>query len=381
MKKFLSVLCLAAATTFAQAQQDLSGNWQGTLKTPNKDLRIIVKVDKGADGKLTANMYSIDQTPQPFKPSAFTFAGNEMSFLIPMIDGSYKGKLAADGKTINGTWSQGGTDMVLVLDHAEKSAAWDIPAPPPPPKNMPADADPSFEVATIKPNDTGASQMQSLFVNNVGKFGTRASSVIDLISFAYDVQAKQIIGGPEWASSYRFDIEAKPDVEGMPNPVQLRSMIRKFLVERFDFKFHNEKREMSAFVLRVAKGGQKMEPSTSKLLLPGIGFNRRPDGVSLPFNNVNMHDVSTFFQSLVLDRPVVDQTAVEGRYNFVVSFTPDETMFNGRVPGPQQKPADGVEPAPSLFEALQQQAGLKLTPEKTQVDVIAIDHIEKPSAN
>ena len=118
----------------------------------------------------------------------------------------------ADGKTITGTWKQGSTPLDLVLRRASKETAWEIPAPPPPPKLMAADADPAFEVATIKPNNTGATSMQQ-FTLNGRNVQTRASSLQDLITFAYEVQAKQIVGAPEWISTDRYDIAAVPDVE------------------------------------------------------------------------------------------------------------------------------------------------------------------------
>jgi uncharacterized protein (TIGR03435 family) len=82
---------------------------------------------------------------------------------------------------------------------------------------------------------------------------------------------------------------------------------------------------------------------------------------------------------MVLDRPVVNDTDLKGRYDLSLTFLPDETQFNGR--SPVAKLADGVEAAPSLFEALQQQEGLKLNAEKADVDVLVIDHVEKPSPN
>ena len=77
---------------------------------------------------------------------------------------------------------------------------------------------------------------------------------------------------------------------------------------------------------------------------------------------------------------MVDQTGLAGRYDLTVTFMPDDSLFNGHSLG-FPKPADGVEPAPNLFEAIQEQLGLKLTAEKTEVDVLSIDYVEKPSAN
>jgi uncharacterized protein (TIGR03435 family) len=82
---------------------------------------------------------------------------------------------------------------------------------------------------------------------------------------------------------------------------------------------------------------------------------------------------------MVLDRPVVDETGVAGRYDLTVTFMPDESQFNGHPP--RSAPADGVEAALGLYDAVQQQLGMKLTQEKAPVDVVVIDHVEKPSAN
>jgi uncharacterized protein (TIGR03435 family) len=357
--------------------QDVIGKWQGTLKA-EKDLRTIVVVSKDGNGKLQASMYSIDQSAQPIKASSVSLDGATFKYAVDMIGGSYEGKLSPDGKTITGVWTQGSKPLELILTRATKETAWEIPAPPPPPKLMAADADPAFDVATIKPNNTGATSMQQLTLNG-RDFQTRASSLQDLITFAYEVQAKQIVGGPEWIGTDRYDIAAVPDTEGAPNPQQLRTMIRKLLVERFQLKFHNDKRDLSAFVLSVGKGGQKLTPTQMTGPLPGIGMRPATGGLSLMVRNGTIRDFTGFLQTLVLDRPVVDHTELKGKFDFSVTFLPDDTQFNGHSPA--GKLADGVEPAPSLTEALQQQLGLKLSAEKTSVDVMAIDHVEKPSAN
>lgn len=377
MKRLMLCLiaCVALVCTAARAQ-DVTGTWQGTLKA-GKDLRTILVVAK-ENGKLKASMYSIDQGSMALKASSISLDGTTFKYAVDFIGGSYEGKLSADGKTITGTWTQGPTPIPLVLTRATKETAWEIPAPAPPPKLMAANADPSFEVATIKPNDTGATSMQQLALNG-RNFQTRASSLEDLIAFSYEVQAKQIVGGPDWMSKDRYDIAGVPDVEGAPNPEQVRTMIRKLLADRFQLKFHKDKRDMSAFVVTVAKAGEKLTPTQLNGPLPGIGMRPATGGLTLSVANGTIADFTGFLQTLVLDRPVVDRTDLKGKYDFSVTFLPDETQFNGH--SPVGKLADGVEPAPSLFEALQQQLGLKVTAEKTAVDVIAIDHVAKPSAN
>jgi uncharacterized protein (TIGR03435 family) len=377
MKRGLLYLtAIVALMVPALRAQDITGNWQGSLKTPQKDLRTILVVTKD-DGKLKATMYSIDQTPQPIKASSVSLDGSAFKYAVDLIGGTYEGKLSADGTTITGTWSQG-TPIPFVLTKATKTTAWEIPAPPPPPKLMAANADPSFDVATIKPNDSGATSMQGLTING-RNFRTRASSLADLIAFSYEVQAKQIVGAPDWTTKDRYDIDAVPDVEGAPNPAQVRSMIRKLLTDRFQLKFHHDQREMSAFVLTVAKTGQKLTPTEMTGPLPGIGIMPATGGLSMMARNATIGDFTGFLQNLVLDRPVVDRTGLTGKFDLKVTFLPDDTQFNGH--SPVGKLADGVEPAPSLSEAFLTQLGLKLTPEKTSVDVLAIDHVEKPSAN
>ena len=373
----LWIVVLAALAGGVLRAQDFTGNWQGTLKT-GKDLRLILVVAKD-DGRLKAQMYSIDQTAQPFKVSSISQDGSAVKFAVDLIGGTYEGKLSADGNAIVGTWTQGATPLPLNLARATKENAWEIPAPPPPPKLMAADADPSFDVATIKPNNSGASSMQQLTING-RDFKTVNSSLADLIQFAYNVQSKQIVGAPDWIDKDRYDVAGTPDQEGAPSVEQLRTMIRKLLADRFQLKFHHDKRELSAFVLTVGKSGQKLTPTQLKGPLPGIGMQPGKSGPMFVLRNATIPDFTGFLQLLVLDRPVVDQTGLTERYDFTVTFTPDDSLFNGHPP-PFPKPADGVEPAPGLFEAIQQQLGLKLAAEKTQVSVIAIDHVEKPSAN
>jgi uncharacterized protein (TIGR03435 family) len=371
----------AAAETHAPG--DISGTWQGTLVVPaqgnrsEQNFRQVVKISKKPDGGWNAVDYSIDQKSPGMNCSDVKFEGGTLKYTIPAINGSYQGKLSADGNSMIGTWSQG-SDMPLNMVRTTKETAWDIPEPPAPPKPMAADADPDFEVATIKPNNSGAASMQQLTING-RDFTVRNGSLGDLIAFAYNVQMKQIVNGPDWLDKDRFDIAAKTEPEGMPNVDQLRTMVRKLLADRFQLKFHHDKREMAAYVLTAEKSN-KLSPSQAKIPLPGFGFGPAKTGLGLNVRNATMDEFAGFLQSAVLDRPVVNKTGIDGRYDMTMSFTPDLTQFNGRPPKIPEL-ADGVDPAPDLFLGLQQQIGLKISSEKTAVDVIAIDHAEKPSAN
>ena len=144
----------------AQAQsipkQDITGTWQGKLmvpQAPNGELRIVFKILKADEGALKATFYMIDRPVPGLPASAVAIQGSNVTITIPGIGGTYEGKLDADAITLTGKWTAGGMPMPLTLAHVKDDAAWEIPKPPPAPKMMAADADPVFEVATIKPSD------------------------------------------------------------------------------------------------------------------------------------------------------------------------------------------------------------------------------------
>jgi uncharacterized protein (TIGR03435 family) len=246
-----------------------------------------------------------------------------------------------------------------------------------PPKMMAADADPSFDVATIKPNNSGVLIMQDLRIEG-RRFVTRNSSLGDLIAFAYRVQVKQIVGAPDWLNQDRYDITGVPGGEDTPSMTQVGIMVQRLLEERFKLTFHHETREMPAYVLTIAKNGPKLTPPASPGPMPTIGFRPAPNGLTLLDLNGTVAAFASVLQIMVLDRPVVDQTGIAGRFDVQVTFTPDESEFKGQRMVP---PTDAASAAPGLFDAVQQQLGLKLSAQKPQVDVISIDHVERPSPN
>jgi uncharacterized protein (TIGR03435 family) len=378
MKKLMVCFAIVAGMfgTVARAQ-DLSGNWQGTLKV-GKDLRVIFNLYKGDKDGWSAKFYSIDQTPQPIPVNSVTKQGSTIKMTIDLIGGGFEGKLSDDNKTLTGTWTQGTQPFPLVLVKATPETAWEIPTPPAPEKPMAANADPAFDVATIKPNPSSGNSIQGLTMNG-RNFRVRNGSLIDLVTFAYDVQVKQVMGAPAWADSDRYDIDAVPDQPGQPNMVQARGMVQKLLTERYKLTIHHEKREMSAYVLSAPKAGLKLSPSkTIQGQLPGMFATPGQGGLTLHLVNGTMTDFTGFLQMLVLDKPVVDQTGIQGRYDENITFLPDLTQFHGN---PIKLPESDVPDAPDLFTAIQRQLGLNLTAEKTQVDVLVIDHVEKPSPN
>ena len=394
-KLTLSLLLLAITTPVLNAQTtpapvqaatthehgDIAGDWQGTVDM-GRSMRTVLRITKTPNPGWAAKMFLfVEQGAQPLNVNSITLDGSNLKFTIDVMGASYLGTLSTDGNSIVGTLTGGPKPQPLTLVRATRETAWEIPAPPPPPKLMAADVDPAFDVATIKPSNSDAHQLQQLTLNG-RDFRIRNGSLGDLIAFAYNVQIKQIVNAPDWLEKDRYDIDAVPDHEGTPNPQQLRVMIQKLLADRFALKFHHDKKELSAYVLTVSKTGQKLTPTQLNGPLPGLGFRPGPGGLTLNVRNGTLSDFTGFLQTLVLDRPVVDQSGLTQRFDFTVKFTPDDSQFSGHPPkAPAGTDATAVEPFPSLFEALQQQLGLKLAAEKTPVDVIAIDHVDKPSAN
>jgi len=252
---------------------------------------------------------------------------------------------------------------------------------------------PSFEVASIKPNNSGDNRV--MFRANGGRFTVAGATAKMLIQQAYRVRDFQLSGGPAWLGSDRFDIEAKPENVSDMTPERMPLMLQNLLVERFQLKTHKETKELPIYELVVAKDGPKLKsvpepprpapgtppgppPSPGGPMPPGAFRIGRGEmmGSAIPFEN--------FIQSLssMLGRTVVNKTGLTGFFDVQMHWAPDpgETGPFGPVPGVQPPPP--ADPAgPSIFTALQEQAGLRLESSKGPVEVLVIDSVERPSEN
>jgi uncharacterized protein (TIGR03435 family) len=362
----------------APSPRDIVGTWQGTLHiaAANRDLRIVNKISKDDKGQLKVIDYSIDQGGRPMVASSASFEDGILKFSIEFIQGKYEGKMSADGKTIAGTWTQGPNPLPLNFDRANADTAWAIPEPP---KSMPPDANPTFDVATIKPSTPGRPGKGFGFDGH--HFRTINTNMNDLIAFAYGLHAKQIIGAPDWFGADLFDIEGVPDIEGSPSPKQMQGMVQKLLTDRFKLTFRRDKQDLSVYVISLAGGGLKIKETTAAENDPPAFFFRALGDLTV--RNMTMTGFATWMQNGVMDKPVVDQTGLKGRYDFNLKWTPDESQFAqfrtvGSVVPP---PTDDPNAPPALYTAIQEQVGLKMGPAKAPDDVIVIDHAEKPTAN
>jgi uncharacterized protein (TIGR03435 family) len=250
-----------------------------------------------------------------------------------------------------------------------------IPSGQASPKRMAADANPSFEVATIKPSPPGfpgrgvmSRGRQFLVVNY---------TVSNMIAVAYGIHERQIANGPAWLVTDRFNITATPDAEGQASLNQSRMMLRKLLADRFGLAFHREKRELSVYAIVLGKSGvHKLRKSEADPASPPDLFFRGRG--NLPARNATLAEFAFAMQNAVVDRPVVDQTGIEGRYDFNLIWLPDEFQY---ASGPPSPPSPASVNAPDLFTAMQDQLGLKFETTKAPAEVLVIEKVEKPSEN
>jgi uncharacterized protein (TIGR03435 family) len=244
------------------------------------------------------------------------------------------------------------------------------------PSKVPPDL--QFEVASLKPSPPGGRGGGIRPAAGGQRYEATNCTVKTMIGVAYRVKDEQIVGGPEWLGTDRFDMEAK--AEKASNGDELHVMLMNMLVERMQLKFHHDKNEMRMYALTVGKDGMKLtaheaanagEPWIEQSQPKFLHMKMKATSVSL--------DYFAFRLGLNLDLPVVDLTGVKGDYDFNLEYTRDLPLGfpeNGLVNG---EPPDTS--GSSIFEALRQRLGLELKAQRGPVDVIVIDHAEKPTAN
>jgi uncharacterized protein (TIGR03435 family) len=226
-----------------------------------------------------------------------------------------------------------------------------------------APADLKFNLASIKPNPNPAGpRLQNL---PGGVF--RATCTLEtLVILAFGVEPLQVSGARGWIGSDRFDVDAK--AEGAPQKLpeeQFHRMLQALLAERFGLKTHKESKEMSFYALTVGPKGTKLTPRTpdSHPSIPPM-----PPGKSR-FMAVNLKGLCRALSS-VTGRLVMDETNLTGDYDIVLDYP----VESGSSPS-----QDAM--ATAMMDAVQEELGLKLVSRKAAVNIIVIDHAERPIAN
>jgi uncharacterized protein (TIGR03435 family) len=216
-------------------------------------------------------------------------------------------------------------------------------------------APPQFEVASVKPS-SDPSNAQSGGKTGKGRVNMINMTLKRCIMGAYGLGPNQIVGGPDWLDADRFEIVAKAE-----QPVDddaLMTMLQTLLAERFKLAVHRDTRTVPAFVLEVVNNRPKLEKAEA-----GESSTQNGRGLIAAKASTMAHFAEVL--SRQMDRPVVNQTGLDGVFNLKLQWTPDVTAANGV----------------SIFTAIQEQLGLRLRSQKAPVEVLVIDHAEKPSEN
>jgi uncharacterized protein (TIGR03435 family) len=203
------------------------------------------------------------------------------------------------------------------------------------------------------------------------KFVTSHTSLADLVQFAYGLHPRQIANGPGWLTSSKFDVVGTAEGDAKPSEQEWMKMMAGLLTDRFQLRFHFEKRELPAYAIVVDRNARKLEPSDGDPSgLPSLGFQGRG---KLTAKNAKVADLAWELQSAVLDKPVVDHTGLTSRFDFTLALTPDEFQ------SPEVVGVNGAEEVfPNLVTAIRQQLGLRLEAAKARVDVMVVEHVAVP---
>jgi len=219
---------------------------------------------------------------------------------------------------------------------------------------------PAFDAASIRLHEnSGTGGLKTA----PGSLSFRNADLLRLIAWAWDIPRVQV-EGPDWMRDRSWDVIAKSQSGGDDD--QLRLMLRKLLAGRFGLKVHIDSKEMQVYAITLAKGGFKMPESKDDG--PPVFDNGGP--TLLTAHHVTMKDFAEKV-SEPLNRPVIDETGLTGKYEIKIDVaaymqTAGQTLGNGQV-----------DVMAVLFNALQQQLGVKLVSKKATVKILTVDHLEK----
>jgi uncharacterized protein (TIGR03435 family) len=358
--------------------QSIAGTWQGTPPMYGAaqgasvygNPRIVFTIEKSADGSFHGGITFVDRgATVPL--TSVTFSAPDVTFAESSAGFTYRGKLSADGQLITGTWTQSNQSFPLALHFATADAPSmrEGPAPPAP---MAADADPSYEVATIKP--ATPDEQHPVFDLRAHRFNATGTSAKELIKVAWNIRGRQVIGGPPWLEDKKFDIVAEPDTPGLPSEEQSRAMVRKLLVERFHLVAHTAQQDYPILALTLDPKAPRPAPSDPNFNPSGaMSFRRDGDDTVLQFSGTTIPQMLAFMMNTFQGRQLVDETGLTGTYNITLRIAIP-------TPSPTQPPVSSDDVGSALVEAAQH-AGFKFISKKASLPVVIIDHIELPTPN
>jgi uncharacterized protein (TIGR03435 family) len=256
-------------------------------------------------------------------------------------------------------------------------------------------SEPRFDVASIKPNRSGSGSFRRR-INPGGRLTVTNETLPQLIDFAYDVgdlwrvlagESSRVTGGPRWIMSEHYDVNASAGREVTPD--EMGAMLRALLRERFKLAVHREAKEQDIYALQELRPGGELGPQLRRVTVDCAEVAKQrgeavKNGTPLPPNAANgapscglapqdgqlksggvTMDVLATHISKEAGRTVVNKTGLLGEYEFTLRFS---SIGNGASDG-----------RPSIFVAVREQLGLKLEATRGAIDVLVIDHIERPT--
>jgi uncharacterized protein (TIGR03435 family) len=223
---------------------------------------------------------------------------------------------------------------------------------------------PVFGVASIKRNDSVDTNSSTSFTQG-GRFSSRFNPLSRFIVTAFRIKDYQLSGGPSWAYSERYDIDAR--AEGNPSRDEMRLMLQNLLADRFQLKIQRVKKELPVYTLVTGKRGIKFIEAPDRQT---TGFKTDPGKIA--GYGVSMAELADQL-SRMLDRPVIDKTGLGGSFDLKLEYSPVQVQSNASsTPNAS---------APDILTAIEEQLGVRLEGTKAEIEVFVIDHAEKPSEN
>jgi len=364
-------LCVALAGLVVHAQTSgptIAGTWQGALALPNGNtIRVAFTIAKNPDGSLHGGVKYVDSNAG-LVFSSITFSAPDLTLTQSLNSMTYHGKLSAEGDSITGTWSQGKFSSPLTLTLATLDTLWKRAGPPP----MAASADPSYEVAVIKP--ALPEEQHPIWNLQTPEFHATGTNAAELIKMVYKIRGRQILNAPPWVEANKFDITAKPDTPGVPSEDQSRIMIRKLLSERFHLVCHTGTQNFPVLVMTLDPKGPRPVASDPDFNIHGGVLLRQEGGESqLHLSGVNMQEFLKDLMDRYRDKQIVDETGLTGTYDITLRLPPAALQGTGDGGAEDEVGSDYI--------AAAEHAGFKFVSKKAPLPVVIIDHIDPPTPN
>ena len=229
----------------------------------------------------------------------------------------------------------------------------------------------TFEVASVKVHQ-GPLVREGVYTEGIRMDGL--DTVFGYILFAYHLKPRQVSWPPAAEAavdSTFFDVTAKAEGGRPPGNDEFREMLQALLAERFKLRVHHEPQELPVYALVVGRNGPKFKASAPDASTTAqVHVMGRNDQLVIPKGT--MADLAAMIESSgFLERTVLDKTGLSGTYDIKLVFTPD-TRSNRESPDPGDI---------SILQAVEEQLGLRLESRKAMLDVLVVDHVEKPAAN